>query len=110
LERDILQDVKKKITEIKLKQKIATSICFVGIVIILMGFIIGILLVNPTILGVLAQLGLLIFLISGCIWIYFSTEKSKIIRELKTYLAMKELKSHSREHEDWELIQELLSD
>lgn len=106
----MLQDVKKKIAEIKSKQKIAIIICFAGIIIVLIGFILGILLVNPAILGTVAQLGLLIFLISGCVWIYFSTEKSKILRELKTYLAMKELKTCSGEHEDWELIRELLSD
>lgn len=110
LERNMLHDVKKKITEIRSKQKIALIVGFVGILMTAAGFIVGIPLANPTILAVFAYIGLFVFILSGCFWIYFSDRKSKTIKEFKTYLAMKALKTRSGKTEDWEVIQELLSE
>lgn len=107
MERSMLHDVKQKLTEIKRKQRIATITISVGIIL----FVLGIVLVNfIMVLGYFAVLGLLASLVGVGIWLYCSTQKTKLTHELKTYLAMKELKTRSREREDWELIQELLSD
>jgi O-antigen/teichoic acid export membrane protein len=100
LEKDMLQDVKRKIVQIRQKQKISLITTFAGFIVIFLAFTLGILFANSIIL-MFAYIGLFIFFISGCIWIYFSYRKNKIIKELKT---------RSGEQEDWELIQELLSE
>ncbi|MEM2971352.1 MAG: hypothetical protein QW270_02885 [Candidatus Bathyarchaeia archaeon] len=108
MEKDMLQNVKREIAQIRQKQKISLIGTLAGFIGIFLAFTLGILFSNPTIL-MFAYVGLFIFLASGCIWIYFSDRKNKTIKEFKTYLAMKELKARSSEQEDWELIQELLS-
>lgn len=107
LERNMLHDVKEKITGIRRKKRIAIITISVGIIL----FVLGVVLVNfVMMLGYFTVAGLLVSLIGGAVWLYCSAQKTKMIKELKTYLAMKELKTRSGEHEDWELIQELLSD
>ena len=102
----MLHDVKQKITEIRRKQRIALITISVGVIL----FVPGVLLVNVmVILGYFAVIGLLSSLAGLGVWLYYSAQKTRMIKELKTYLAMKELKTHSGEQEDWELIQELLS-
>jgi hypothetical protein len=103
----MLHDVKRKILEIRRKQRIGVMVVSVGIVF----YVIGVVLVNFTlILGYFSVVGLLVSLLGVGIWVYYSTQKTKTIKELKNYLAIEQLKTRSGEHEDWELIQELLSD
>jgi len=103
----MLHDVKQKITEIRRKQRIAIVTISLGMIL----FAVGCLLVNfIMMLGYFTVVGLLVSLVGGGVWLYYSAQKTRMIKELKTYLAMKELKTRSGEHEDWELVQELLSD
>jgi hypothetical protein len=104
----MLQDVKRKIADIRRRQRMALTTNIAGFVIIFLGFMLGILFASPTIL-MFAYVGLFIFFLSGCVWIYLSDRKNNTIKEFKTYLAMKELKTRSGDQEDWEFIQELLS-
>jgi len=87
----------------------ALTTTIAGFIVIFLCYMLGILFASPTIL-MFAYVGLFLFFLSGCVWIYFSDRKNKTIKEFKTYLAMKELKTRSGEQEDWELIQELLSE
>ena len=105
----MLQDVKRKIAEIRRKQRMALTTTIAGFIVIFLCYMLGILFASPTIL-MFAYVGLFLFFLSGCVWIYFSDRKNKTIKEFKTYLAMKELKTRSGEQEDWELTQELLSE
>jgi len=105
----MLQDVKRKIDEMRRKHRMALTTTIAGFIVIFLCYMLGILFASPTIL-MFAYVGLFLFFLSGCVWIYFSDRKNKTIKEFKTYLAMKELKTRSGEQEDWELIQELLSE
>jgi len=106
----MLHDVKQKITEIRRKQRIAITIFSVGIILFVLGVVSVMVSPYNLILIAIVFFGLYVSIIGGLIWVYFSDQKGKTIKELKTYLAMKELKTRFGEHEDWELIQELLSD
>lgn len=102
----MLQDVKQKITEIRHRQRMAIFVIFVGIALFVLG---GFLASYILMLGFSTVVGLLIFLVGIGVWLYYSAQKTKMIEKLRNYLALKELKTRLGEHEDWELIQELLS-
>jgi uncharacterized protein YacL len=107
LEEKMIQDVKQKIMGIQRKQRTATIIISVGIII----FIIGCVLVPFNLmLIVIAFFGSFVSIIGGIIWIYFATQKSGTILEFKTYFVMKHLQNRLEDHLDGKLIRELISD
>lgn len=106
-EEKMIHNVKQKITGIRRKQRIATIIISVGIII----FILGCVLVpfNLT-LTVIAFFGSFVSIIGGIIWTYFAIQKSGAILEFKTYFAYKHLQNRLEDLEDGKLIRELVSD
>lgn len=106
MERNKLLDIKQRISKIRRKQKITLFMIFSPVL-----FVLGILLTNSTlILELLLSLCSITFLVGLGLWLYYSTRKTKMIEWVRNYLAMIELKTRIGEHEDLELIQELLSD
>ncbi len=107
MEEKMIHNVKQKITGIRRKQRIATIIISAGIII----FILGCVLVPFNLmLIVIAFFGSFVSIIGGIIWTYFAIQKSGTILEFKTYFAYKHLKNRLEDHEDGELIRELVSD
>jgi predicted tellurium resistance membrane protein TerC len=106
----MLHDVKQKLNEIRRKQRTASAIILVGVALFVLGFFLALLFLVYAVGAVFNIFGLLISLVGLGVWLYYSSQKTNVIKELKTHLAMEALKTRSGEHEDWELIQELLSD
>ena len=77
----MLQDVKRKIAEIRRKQRMALTTTIAGFIVIFLCYMLGILFASPTIL-MFAYVGLFLFFLSGCVWIYFSDRKNKTIKEI----------------------------
>lgn len=106
MERNRVHDVKQKIIELRRKQRLAVVTLSVGIILFVMG---SILVYYIMMLGYFTVVGLLVSLAGLGVWLYYSAQKTRVIKEFKNYLAMEQLKTRSGKHEDWELIQELLS-
>jgi uncharacterized protein YacL len=107
LEEKMIHAVKQKITGIQRKQRIASIIISVGIII----FILGCVLAPFNLMSiVIAFFGSFVSIIGGIIWIYFATQKSGTILEFKTYFCIKHLQNRLEDHEDGALIRELVSD
>lgn len=107
MEEKMFHGVKRKITGIQRKQRIASIIISVGIII----FILGCVLTPFNLMSiVIAFFGSFVSIIGGIIWLYFAIQKSGTILEFKTYFCMKYLQNRLEDHEDGALIRELVSE